>query len=381
MQQLIHDLQVQVPSAVLTGREDAAPIPDWWPGPDVGHLPAVYKVSGMPIDVNSMDRGWMSGGSFELDGPVCLTGGWRDELDTQAASLPPEGWQDQGVEVLAWYSSFHYCSYAWGIFIRQSGVERVAAALQSNTGCTVDEAFIGAWTFLYEHELTHFKVDLLITEAEFASRTALFVPGRKRQAAHPGSALKEEALATALGRRALPIALRTGLDPWLDQLPPGYREWRSARNRATWGQAIGEAIRGEGLPVIWTPPGGRPPFEADVPVFLALDSEVSAENLKMAFVGPISGIIESPSFRKDLRRLAKGDPRVPGLWSRRKDRLAEGLLAAGSHLELIDRRHRRYSTKIDASRRAALELSEDARWVAIAADEHDALYRRLTRMP
>jgi hypothetical protein len=391
MQNVIEALRDLVPNAFRRGQtKDVVPLPDWWDGPNLDHPGHAIQIGGMVQDVNSLEPPFSQSASEDDEAgrvfapPAQITGAWDADLDREAGFKPPPGWKESGVEALAWYSSFHYCFYAWGIFVRSSGIEKVAAALVANAGCSTNEAFRAAWTFLYEHELTHFRTDILITGIEFASRQALFIAGRDRQHLSPDLGLPEEALANAVARDALPPNLRSALNPWLDQCPPGYRDWRQhtqAGRQASWNRVLGEAAQGEALPLGWTPLSGRPPHEAQVPVFLIVDSPLSAADFALAFVGPIGQIQETDVFVADLRRLGKGDPRVLGLWAKRKQGLADGTLAAGSHLEQIDGRRGRYSVRIDGKRRVGLEHNGTGLWRAIAADQHDALYARLRRMP
>lgn len=103
-----------------------------------------------------------------------------------------------------------------------------------------------------------------------------------------------------------------------------------------------------------------------MPVFLIIDSPLSSDALAEAFVGPIERIEETPRFQDDLRRLSRGDSRVRKLWEKRKELLAADSLAAGTHLELIDSARRRYSARIDQSRRVGLERPEgNGAWVAV----------------
>jgi hypothetical protein len=240
-------------------------------------------------------------------------------------------------------------------------------------------SFRSAWRFLYEHELTHFRSDLLVTGIEFASEKALFLPARRLPIRTPGRGESEEALATLVGRSALPLELRTSLDWWLDSCPPGYRDWRSASLTDGWSSVVGEATAGVLLPMFWGPrAGSRPIYEREVPLFLIIDTDIDPELLAASFVGPIANITETDQFRADLDTLARGRPRVHAAWEKRKRMLKEGSLAGGSHLEQIDGARSLYSVRIDSSNRAGLKHDRTkSTWSAIAADAHDRLYARL----
>jgi hypothetical protein len=388
MRDLIKRLGEDVPDATR-GMASAVPTPPWWPTERIDYVPDVVQISGSVMDVNSTSPVVASGALLDravnehgVIAPITVTGSWADEADAGLDRDHAEPSEGDSIDVLAWYSSFHYCQYAWGIFIRSSGVEKLAREIWRRQGCTHDEAYRASWRFLYAHELTHFKVDLLITGAEFLAKKPLYLPGRARQSEDPFGGLYEEAFATAVARHALAPIGRRSLDDHLRRSPIGYRDWAVADVRNGWADAVGDVVVGNTAPVLWAPPGpSTAPYEADIPVFLIVDSPINPSLFSSAFVGPIDAIVETKPFQRDLRSLARGDKRVPEQWETRKRLLAQGSLGAGSHLEQIDQKRGLYSVRLDRSRRVGLRHDRGAgEWLAVAAGNHDQLYDRLKRL-
>ena len=388
MRDLIARLHQEVPGA-CTDRAHEAPVPPWWPTDQIDRLPRVLQVSGQVMDVNSMELSDDLAGLFnrtaDTNGtliPLAPAGSWNDEADDEQGLGDVEPALAAGLDVLGLVLVIPLLRIRVGSlhpFVRSG---EVGSRIRRASGCTQHESYRAAWDFLLAHELAHFKADLLVTGAEFLSKKPLYIAGRGRQGASSVGGMYEEALATAIGRHALARVGRRSLDDLLRRAPAGYRDWPTADVRDGWARAIGEAVNGSAIPVLWAPPGtSAAPYEADVQVFLIIDSPIAPGRLTSAFVGPITGIVETKAFLKDLRALARGDKRVTGQWEARKGLLAEGALGAGSHLELIDSKRSLYSVRLDRNRRVGLHHDRDAaEWSALAAGNHDDLYDRMTRL-
>ena len=92
------------------------------------------------------------------------------------------------------------------------------------------------------------------------------------------------------------------------------------------------------------------------------------------FLAPIQNIIETAEFKKDLDRLAKGQPVYRKKWLKTQEKLKQSVVMV--HLEKITDKH--YSVQLDYEARVGLERSGN--WLAIAADHHDKLYKRLNAL-
>ena len=313
-------------------------------------------------------------------GLASIAGSWMGSSATDLETREPEGWSDVGIEALAWYASFHYAPWAWGVFIRSSGVELVAGQFM-RAGVEENAAFRTAFDFLLAHELTHYRVDILVSGAELAAQRAIFLPGRlAQQRRSPGYGPAEEGLANAVALQSVPVQMRPHLESWIKSSPPGYRDVArhgSGRRRDSWRATIGDVAIGRDLPVFWAPTG-QPPWVADVPVFVVQDTPM--EGFASAVVGPVSIVGETRTFQRDLKRLARGDNRLPNQWRSCRRKLLQGQLAAGTHLELIDRHRKRFSVRVTKGDRAGLQQTDEG-WFAIALDRHDDLYRRIETVP
>ena len=344
---------------------------------------------------------WLSGDQPIIqiagDFPIDVTDTRRDRRDPQGVDssqvfqpgpsdtshlpmhhpAPPPGWESEGLEILAWYSPFHSCTWDWGIYIRAYGIEVVASVLLSSGVPGVSCAEL-ARLFLEEHELGHFFAELLVSEAEVAANTALYLPGKAAQSsAPPGWGLTEEGLCNALARSRIPSAQREGVDDWLNVSPPGYRDYRQhrpSRRSESWGRVVSEIVGSP--PISWGGVPGRPDLRSQVPVFLVLDGSGLSGLPAGYLLGPVI-VSEAPSFWKDLKK--SGTPKAMlTSWEKTKALLASGALHSGCHLEKI--LDNVYSVRVSQAVRAALERQADGTWLAVMVDrQHDTLYRRVQR--
>jgi hypothetical protein len=242
-------------------------------------------------------------------------------------------------------------------------------------------AFVAAFDFLVRHEMCHFQVDLHAAGIELASETPRYMPGRLRQhSAAPGYGIAEEGLANALARESLPRGHRRSLDDWLARSPVGYRDFRlhgSSDRAASWAQVLGDLTVARQL--AWTSTSRlMPSLQGEVPIFMVLDEHHSVVAISEAFVGPISGIVETPTFKKELQK-SGNETMLRRAWEKRKRILAEGGLTIGSHLEKLE--GDLYSVRLTKGFRAGLWHKGTDQWTALAVDQqHDRLYARLKRL-
>lgn len=354
-----------------------APLPQWWRSDRVDEVGGGIQISGLDLEIQTPGANHPP---RRTAGLASIAGSWMGSGAADLETREPEGWSDAGIEALAWYASYHHAPRAWGVFIRSSGVELVAGQF-IRAGVEENTAFRAAFDFLLAHELTHYRVDILLSGAELAAQAAIFLPGRQAQRHRPpGYGVAEEGLANAIGLRSVPAQMRPHLDSWITSSPPGYRDVSrhgSGRRHDSWRAAVGDVAIGRDLPVFWAPTG-QPPWVSDVPVFIVQDTRM--EGFASAVVGPVSIVGETRTFQRDLRRLARGDRRLPDQWRSCRRKLMQGQLAAGTHLELIDRRRKRFSVRVTKGDRAGLQQTAEG-WFAIALDRHDDLYRRIETVP
>ena len=185
----------------------ASQVPDA-PGTSVPHLDVEPQNRPLPPD-------WVNAPSEPVD---IVTSGDRD-------APPPDDSPTQGlaVEALAFYLPFHFYSDAkWGIYVRESGVTRLASELAGPAGTRAHGQVRAAWDLLLEHEAFHAMVECAATRAEVLLLDELYEPYFWSAVPH------EEALANANAfRRMRSASVRPLADAWMQTQPSGYREyWR-----------------------------------------------------------------------------------------------------------------------------------------------------------
>lgn len=171
-----------------------------------------------------------------------------DEIQRRASAgftVPPP----DVLDALAWYTPIHYFGLGSAIYIRESAVFDVAAAilnrlprLEREVPENVDGASRAALSVLYLHEAYHHKIESLAIRFEIVERTRRYLPYSKSvyiPLIEQGSdGVLEEALACAEMyrrfktekpyRRGVPKLVRDAtlamLPEWFRTLPPSYRE-------------------------------------------------------------------------------------------------------------------------------------------------------------
>ncbi|BBX37116.1 hypothetical protein MMAG44476_37818 [Mycolicibacterium mageritense DSM 44476 = CIP 104973] len=171
-----------------------------------------------------------------------------DEIQQRASSgflVPPP----DVLDALAWYTPIHYFGLGSAIYIRETAVFDVAAAIVNRLPepeREVRENLAGAsraaMSVLYLHEAYHHKIESLAIRFEMVERTRRYLPYSKEvyiPLIQQGSDdVLEEALACAemyrrfktesLYRRGVPKLVREAtlamLPEWFQTLPPSYRE-------------------------------------------------------------------------------------------------------------------------------------------------------------
>jgi len=208
---------------------------------------------GDPGDSDVYDPDWA-----EIHPPESTTDapldGWRnpstvyDEIQKRAAGdflVPPENVLD----ALAWYTPIHYFGLGSAIYIRESAVIDVAAAIINRLPAhereqpeNADGALRAAMSVLYLHEAYHHKTESLAIRFEIVEHLRRYLPYSNEvylPLIQQGSddAL-EEALACAemyrrfksekLYQRGVPKLVRDAtaamLPDWFETLPPSYRK-------------------------------------------------------------------------------------------------------------------------------------------------------------
>ena len=130
----------------------------------------------------------------------------------------PFNGEGQEIDLLAWYTSFHYGERDWGIYLLRSGIYKVANALIAG-GFPSDLAIAQSQELLIRHEQAHFQTDLGITSLELATNRSIFVDSRSGMSQLlPGWHETEEGLANALARRMIKKTPKSALDSFLEPI-------------------------------------------------------------------------------------------------------------------------------------------------------------------
>ncbi len=153
------------------------------------------------------------------------------------------------LDALAWYTPIHHFGLGSAIYIRESAVFDVAAAIINRLPAperqvheNVDGALRAAMSVLYLHEAYHHKIESLAIRFEMVERMRRYIPYSKEVyiplIQQRSDDVLEEALACAemyrrfkaenLYRRGVPKPVREAtlamLLAWFRTLPPSYRE-------------------------------------------------------------------------------------------------------------------------------------------------------------
>ena len=313
---------------------------------------------------------------------------WIGQED-DAAELPSDEWIDGqlheiGLDLLAWYRSFHTTSSHWGIYIREWGLAYLARRL----GDRRDLALRTLWS----HEYFHFLTDIAATSIEISAGTRIYIPylgsnHRGWAGCHLGEALANAYALEQCGRRHGKAKVRA----FMRRQPVGYRDFsRYERRAGNDGLAHGyrelaehfrnlpRPCRITGLTAqlgeLLVDEDGRAVLPADVPVYF-VPRRRSVLSPLVRYVSLIPEIAESPSFARDMRRLPRD---LRGRWESVKEALGRSTRGSGVNFEKLRGYRDRFSVRLDRSTRVILRLDE-GKWTAIGIGPHERGYRSARR--
>ncbi len=148
----------------------------------------------------------------------------------------PQDLTGREIDVLASYLPFHFWDEsAWGIYVREYGLELLAAGLNGGTVKPGDELLIcAAFEALFQHEFFHCQLESAATRIEAVTGVAAYRPHYDSVSARS----HEEAVANAAAfrqfRRWRPDLAWT-LGGWMETQPNGYADfgkWVKAMRQA-----------------------------------------------------------------------------------------------------------------------------------------------------
>jgi hypothetical protein len=257
--------------------------------------------------------------------------------------------QEVGIDVLAWYVSFHSNRNQWGIYVPLSSLPIVDELHFSHLPIPRAERWQIIWNALLAHESVHFAVDRACAWFELLHHAPISraVRDRMEYAGPTGGAMlphssyfeAEEALANGYMLRALGCGLQDDAAAALRQFvrgqPPGYRDGEVAETDRGFVATAAEVMRGY-LAVwstLWNLDTGNPALDFSQLLPLS-DADRTAcpiwilDDLDAAGLPPdavklfsrITPIEETTAFSKTVKRR-----HLEGAWERLKARLAEGI--------------------------------------------------------
>ena len=135
--------------------------------------------------------------------------------------------KSEGVDALAWYTSFHNTDEEWGIYIPLTSIHYLADRLFENEGAVSKNKFELALAILLKHERFHFLADYAQTQLELLMAVPCRYLLQKQMQA--GQYLEiEEALANAYMltelKKISTIKQFKKIISFIKYQPPGYRD-------------------------------------------------------------------------------------------------------------------------------------------------------------
>jgi hypothetical protein len=299
--------------------------------------------------------------------------------------------QIKGADALGWYLTFHQRAAQHGIYLPIEGIATLAVGALGQLALPIERRLEIAFHAILRHELFHFEADCMAANWELALGRRVYWRAKDESGDLPGYKGLEEALANAYMLRGLRHpggALRNSrgsydaLKAFCELQPPGYRDGPLyATSRAQYADgcrtlsvkatSAGEwVVPAQALDTLIFYPN---PFQIDwsrCPILVHDRLGIlKTLGIGLDFFEKITGVVESLSFLRDLRRHGRD---LEGKWSRRKERFA---LSVGREAE----RWRPggpncYSVRIDDNFRA--HLSRDAAngsWTAESIGDHKSM--------
>ena len=128
--------------------------------------------------------------------------------DEESHDGAARGVVDGGIEYLAFYKSFRDVMRApapkrWGIFLIKKRCVALATDMSFSTGESFADCLDGLASFLYSHELYHYRFDAHCLQMEATGGLPVYRPYRRLVASRPMTEWHEESIANFYGLKAL----------------------------------------------------------------------------------------------------------------------------------------------------------------------------------
>ena len=273
---------------------------------------------------------------------------------------------DSGIDVLAWYRSFHWDPpEKWGIYIPMSSIYYLARNFEPNVETSKFLHLINrAFKVLVMHECFHYVVDMAAAVLESADsfRRNIYAPYSLDRRS------PEESVANAwtLSKRLSPYHQQ--VKNFMDRQPPPYTRFREFDGRA--GLADGLRIIADRLVI--GAGGNVEPIEyifnlddkvlkkSRIPIYILPDDAVPEDSPYFLGFAPrfdSNCIIKSNRFEKSLRKLRKGFPVVEKLLDKALDTLTRGSSTGGLRFKKMEGPNDKYEFRLNQSLRVIASYS------------------------
>ncbi|HEC88732.1 MAG TPA: hypothetical protein ENI52_05400 [Thermoplasmata archaeon] len=332
-------------------------------------------------------------GNENVDQSVLISNGNVEfpEIDTEEIG---KELADEGIEAFAWYRSFHWNpSYKWGIYMVDKGIYYIARNVFGkikqvspqgrcyNTLDFVQQSF----RLLFLHEFFHYITDIAASILEIGSlsthpyyneyvKNVYMCPRNKNEPV-------EEAMANAFAfNKFRESSIRQQLRIFMKNQPAGYsalEQYVRRRDFIHGRRKLGTLIR-DGAHA-----NGVAPLETlfdcyscdlhfgDVPIYIIPTIKDSKYVIKLITSIPRSTLIQSPTFKKDLKRLS---PDIIRKYQKALQMLEYNAQHRGLKFEKIKGCDTVFTVRIDRNYRISMRPL-NGKWELLRFAEHDEVYR------
>ena len=298
------------------------------------------------------------------------------ELPDLVGELPIEA---ESIDVLAWYQTFRR-EGDWGIYIRETGLRKVAVALVEPGSVVSRDAWRAAALLLYLHEYAHFLLDDAALTMEGIVGSPLYALHRTETlATSPGWHPPTEALCNAFAYRTLRApGFKARVRRFLRRGPIGYRDFGGKVTDSEFDIGVegvlGTILRGhDGNHVL----GGRSlfcdrPNHRVGPWVVPIHLVAEPEGELLSLVTAIPSLEESDAFARQLR---KQPVAVQVAWKTKiEPALSTDVRSIGSFKRLKGDANE-YSMKVLGQYRVIIAARGDGTWNAKRIGHRSKVYR------
>ena len=294
-----------------------------------------------------------------------------------------------GMEALAWYSSFHFKSSDWGIFIPVSSLYYLEQRVFRSASRSQERRLQMAFELLLEHELFHFATDYACAQWEIIVRSPLWSFLTHQRLQKNGCYLvQEEKMANAYMLRRFKQHSTAGAyrcaSSFSRSQPLGYRDAEEAISEDLFEQGLAELLKyylgvlairkgirflSGVLDLSRSFPLGEHLDVSACPIHLISDhNQLGVPPLAVRLIQSIPRIEETKAFKKSLKSM---QPDVRQQWAKKKQQLAEHIPTAPKFERFRKGPPPVYSVRLPRAHRAHITPVDNGdHWEAIGIGSH-----------